>query len=250
MIRAVIFDLDGTLLQTEKLKARSYAQAAVELCPRDLTEAQVIEAFKDVVGLSRKDVAEKLIERFGLEDGAAARMTEFGVSTPWQTFIQVRLGHYSALLNDPDTLRNNQWPYNVGLLEKARAMGCTTALATMSHCEQVNRIMNVLGWQGHFDFVATRDDVTNGKPDPEIYEMVLAELGVVPADALVIEDSPAGVRAGVAAGTHVIAVSTPFTRDQLHALDVIAPEWIVDDPARLLDVVQAKFDAVGVHSGG
>lgn len=43
MIRAMIFDLDGTLVQTEKLKALSYARAAVQLCPRDITEAEVIE---------------------------------------------------------------------------------------------------------------------------------------------------------------------------------------------------------------
>ena len=53
MIQAVIFDLDGTLVETERLKALSYARAAVELCLYTLTEAEVIEAFKDVVGLSR-----------------------------------------------------------------------------------------------------------------------------------------------------------------------------------------------------
>ena len=82
MIQAMIFDLDGTLVQTERLKAISYAQAAVELCPDALTEAQVIEAFKEVVGLSRQEVAATLMERFGLEDAARARMAEFGVNTP------------------------------------------------------------------------------------------------------------------------------------------------------------------------
>ena len=51
-IRAAIFDLDGTLVQTEKLKALSYAKAAVELCPRQLTETELIEAFKEVVDVS------------------------------------------------------------------------------------------------------------------------------------------------------------------------------------------------------
>ena len=53
MIQAMIFDLDGTLVQTERLKALSYARAAVELCPHDIREIDVVEAFKDVVGLSR-----------------------------------------------------------------------------------------------------------------------------------------------------------------------------------------------------
>lgn len=48
MIRAMIFDLDGTLVQTERLKALSYAHAAVELCSIQLSEAEVLEAFKEV----------------------------------------------------------------------------------------------------------------------------------------------------------------------------------------------------------
>jgi len=82
MIRAVIFDLDGTLVETEELKALSYARAAVELRP-ELNEAEVVEAFKDVVGLSRQEVAMALLQRFGLEAAARARMAEFGVSAPW-----------------------------------------------------------------------------------------------------------------------------------------------------------------------
>jgi len=50
VIKAMIFDLDGTLVQTERLKALSYARAAVELCPHALDEAEVIEAFKDHTG--------------------------------------------------------------------------------------------------------------------------------------------------------------------------------------------------------
>ena len=54
MIHAMIFDLDGTLVQTERLKALSYAHAAKELCPNGVSEGEVIEAFKEVVGLSRQ----------------------------------------------------------------------------------------------------------------------------------------------------------------------------------------------------
>ncbi|UCG64491.1 MAG: hypothetical protein JSW12_17975 [Deltaproteobacteria bacterium] len=49
MIRAMLFDLDSTLVQTERLKALSYAHAVVELCPHNLTEAELVEAFKEVV---------------------------------------------------------------------------------------------------------------------------------------------------------------------------------------------------------
>ncbi len=85
MYQAVIFDLDGTLVQTEKLKAISYARAAVELCPRSprgIDEKEVIEAFKEVVGSSRQEVSQFLIDRFGLEKAASSLMNEFGVPTP------------------------------------------------------------------------------------------------------------------------------------------------------------------------
>lgn len=78
MIRATIFDLDGTLMQTERLKALSYARASVELCPHHLDEAEVMEAFKEVVGLLRQEVATALMERFGLEEAARSAWPNSG----------------------------------------------------------------------------------------------------------------------------------------------------------------------------
>jgi beta-phosphoglucomutase-like phosphatase (HAD superfamily) len=237
MVQALIFDIDGTLVQTERLKAHSYACAAVELCPRTITEAEVIEAFKEVVGLTRREVATALMERFGLEDAARTRMDEFGVRRPWQALVQVRLQYYEAMLDDPDVLRRNQWLHNLALLDKAQQMGCQTALATMSGCQRTRYVLDALGLTDAFGFVATVDDVENGKPDPEIYRLVLSELAISPEQGLVIEDSPSGVKAALAAGVHVVAVSTPFTRDHLHESGLLPPEHIVDDPNTLPDVV-------------
>ena len=168
MIRAMIFDLDGTLVQTEKLKAISYARAAVELCPHDLNEDDVGEAFKDVVGLSRRDVASTLMERFNLGKKASERMSEFGVNSPWQ----VRLNIYAEMLSDPQVIRDNQWAHNMTLLRQAREFNCKVGLATMSYCEQTSRVLKILELTDASDFVATCDDVEHGKPDPEIYLMV------------------------------------------------------------------------------
>jgi beta-phosphoglucomutase-like phosphatase (HAD superfamily) len=241
MIQAMIFDLDGTLVQTEKLKALSYARAAVELCPHTLNQGEVVEAFKDVVGLSRREVATALVERFNLQEKAAVRMAEFGVAAPWQAYVQVRLKIYRDMLADPQVLLDNQWPYNIALLHEARRQCRFVGLATMSHCPQVQRVLQILELTAAFDFVATRDDVEHGKPDPEIYLMVAEEFNVPPNECLVIEDSPSGVEAAVAANMQVVAVSTPFTKQRLHESNILDKQWIVDDPTNLINVIQKKF---------
>ncbi len=236
MILAVIFDLDGTLVETEELKALSYARAAVELRP-ELREADVVDAFKDFVGLSRQEVAKGLMQRFGLEAAARTRVPEFGVSTPWQAFVQVRRRIYEAMLDDPELLLSQRYLHNIAYLQEARNSAVRIGLATMSYRDQVQRVLRVLGLSNAFDFIASRDDVEYGKPDPEIYFLLARELEVQPEDCLVIEDSPTGVKAALAAGMNVVAVSTPLTRQRLYESGLLPPQHIVDNPEQLSTVV-------------
>lgn len=237
MIKAVIFDLDGTLVQTEKLKADSYARAATELCPYEIQKEDVLEAYSEVVGLSRRKVAKVLIHRFDLLEAAAQRMEEFGVTAPWQAFVQVRLRYYQEMLADPGVIQNHRWPHTLALLKEARQAQCSLGLATMSRCRQARRVLEILELVDCFDFIATRDDVNRGKPDPEIYQLVSTELGVRPGVCLVIEDSPSGVKAAMEAGMQVVAVATPYTQKGLHQLRGFPEGHIVDDPATLREVV-------------
>lgn len=242
MINAMIFDLDGTLVQTEKLKALSYAKAAVVLRP-ELDEAAVVEHFREVVGLPRNAVARELLARFDLASAARRQMEAYAVKTPWQAYIQIRLGIYEKILADPEVLVDNQWPHTIDLLRQAANSCPKVGLATMSDCNQVQRVLKILKLEKAFDFVASRDDVENGKPDPEIYRLVADQLDTPAAQCLVIEDSPTGVRAALAAGMACIAVSTPFTRRALHASGLLADRWIVDDPETLLSVVDRMMAA-------
>ena len=82
----------------------------------------------------------------------------------------------------------------------------------------------------------------NGKPDPEIYHLVMDELGVTAEQCLIIEDSPAGVEAGLNAKAHVIAVTTPFTTERIHAEGLIDQQFIVDDPTKLVEAVRQFID--------
>jgi beta-phosphoglucomutase len=244
MIRAFVFDLDGTLVETEELKALSYARAAAELRP-DLDEAGVIEAFKDLVGLSRHEVALGLMRRFGLEDAARRLMVKFGVSTPWQAYVQVRLRIYETLLADPNLILAHSYPHNIALLQEVRREGYPTALATQSHREQARRVLGILGLADEFEVVVTRDDVEHGKPDPEMHLLVARELDVKPEECLAIEDSPAGVKAALAAGAEIVAVTTDLTRQRFRDTNLLDRSHIVDDPRTLPEVVRRLISAHG-----
>ena len=244
MIRAFVFDLDGTLVETEELKALSYARAAAELRP-GLDEGEVVEAFKDLVGLSRQEVAVGLMRRFGLEDAARDRMVGLGVDTPWQAYVQIRLRIYETLLADPSIVLAHSYPHNIALLCEVRREGYTTALATQSHREQARRVLDILGLTREFDVVVTRDDVEHGKPDPEMHLLAARELGVGPEECLAIEDSPAGVKAALAAGAEIVAVTTDFTRQKFRNTDLLDRTHIVDDPRTLPEVVRHLINARG-----
>lgn len=171
---------------------------------------------------------------------ARSRTAELGVETAWQAYVRVRLRIYGALLSDRDLILAHRYPHNIALLQDLRGAGYRTGLATMSHTEQARRVLGILGLR---DAIATRDDVEHGKPDPEIDLLVARELGAKPEDCLVIEDSPAGVAAALAAGMDVIAVTTALTRQKFRETDLLERARVVDDPRRLPVVVRGRIEA-------
>lgn len=245
MISAVLFDLDGTLVETEELKALSHARSVAELRP-DVAQSDVYSAYADdLVGHSRQEVATTLVRHFGLEEAARERMAEFGEDEPWRVLVAIRHGIYEEMLEDSDLLLEQRYPHNIDLLRGMRSEGYPTGLATMSHRHQVDRVLSVLGLADAFDVVATADDISRGKPDPEIDLLVAERMGLPPEEILVVEDSPAGVGAAVAAGMAVVAVPTEITRKKVHASGLLEPHWIVDDPRRLPEVVRERIEKAG-----
>ncbi|MEM7009654.1 MAG: HAD family phosphatase [Thermodesulfobacteriota bacterium] len=237
MIKAIIFDLDGTLVQTEVLKAESYAKAAVELNP-SLTIDEVVEGFKEFVGLSRKEVAKGLLNKFDLGDAASRRMKDFDVAKPWQAFIDIRLDAYFKMISDPKILKEHLCPYNLALLKWARNQGYPTALGTMSHRREAYRVLDVLDIRSEFDVISTIQDVEHGKPDPEIYNLLCEELRISHSQGLAIEDSSSGIRAALAADVSCIAVPSDFTKEGVHKLAKADNLRIVDNLPELIDTAK------------
>ena len=241
MIRAIMFDLDGTLVQSEKLRAQASAIAVQRLRGLSEPEPKAIEAYKATVGAVEDVASRYIIERLGLDSELQPLVSQYEVSETWQVLLSMVKEIYDDMVADPQVLRDNQWPQTVGLLRIAKDNNCQTALATNSSRKEALSVLLALDLMESLDLVLTREDVEHPKPDPEIYRLAAEKLEVVTEECLVIEDSPNGVRAGVAAGMNVIAVSTPFTVAGLHADQVLEHAWVVHDPEKLLDTVKFRI---------
>jgi len=242
MIRAIIFDLDGTLVQSEKLKAQSYAIAAQRLRGLPEPAPRAVEAYRSIVGATRDVASRHIMETLDLEADLAPLMDQYGATEPVEVLSSMRKSIYDDMVADPNLLRDNQWPHTVSLLRVATENFCRTGLATMSHREEAMHVLRSLDLERSLDLVLTREDVRQGKPAPEIYLLAAERLDVAPEDCIVLEDSPTGVRAGVAAGMNVIAVATPFTVAGLHSSEIVNHTWIVHDSESLPDAVQRRID--------
>jgi len=241
MIKAVIFDLDGTLVDTERLKGVSYGRAANELRPGTATDEQAIEAFKAVLGRSRREAGQALLQRFGVEPEARARMTELGADDPVDAFIRIRLRIYDEMVSNAEVMRQAELPHTVALARTLRAERYPLGLTTQSDCKRTQQLMDILGLPDAFDVMVTGDEVTRGKPDPQIYEICIGKLNVQPGQCLALEDAAVGVKAALAAGVWCIAVPTDLTRAAIDQECLLDHRWIVSDPAPLEQVVREMF---------
>ncbi len=114
--------------------------------------------------------------------------------------------------------------------------GLPFGLATSSRRKFVNVIMETTNWKDSLAFILTGDDVSNGKPHPEMYQRAAEKLAIDPAEMLVLEDSGNGCAAAVAAGAFVVAIPSEHTVG--HAFD--GAKLVADSLAdsRLLALIQ------------
>ena len=179
--KAVVFDLDGTLIDSEALVREAYVTTCAQF-GLDLSEAQ----FLSLVGRNRDDNDVQLKGYFGadfpLEDFHAAN----------RAFLFERLAPLKPGAHE--------------LMDALDGLGTPYALATSSGPPWVERHFKAYRLAPRFKAVITRADCANGKPHPEPYIKASAALGAAPGDVLALEDSHAGVRSAYAAGCMTIMV--------------------------------------------
>jgi HAD superfamily hydrolase (TIGR01549 family) len=227
MIKAIIFDLDGTLIQTEVLKARSYARAIHLLTGKTVAEEKVLAGFSKFVGLSRIEVVQGLASEF--QEELKGYFQEKGHDFLQQSILEKRLEIYKNMIEETQLLSQFFCPYNLRLLQSLHEDNYMIALATMSHMNEAEKMLNALKIKDKFRLIITRDSVSNGKPHPEIYLKSKDTLKVKSEECLVIEDSVNGIKAGINAGMNVFAVTNDITRDAVHASKLLSDDFIIDD---------------------
>ena len=250
-MKAVLFDLDGTLVQSEKLKALSYATAVQRLRGLDAPDPRAVDAYREIVGSARDVASKHVMEAVDLEEELRPLMAEHGATEPEQVLTALRVAIYTEMVADPAVIRANEWPHTTGLLRVAKETFCATGLATMSQRKEALYVLRTLDLEQYLDVILSREDVRNPKPDPEIYLLAASRLDVPAAECLVLEDSVMGVRAGVDAGMSVIAIATPFTECSLYRELPVPEEWGVRESDRLPDVVRRRIEEHNrtAHSG-
>ncbi|KAA8782800.1 HAD family hydrolase [Paenibacillus amylolyticus] len=190
MIKALIFDFDGTIIDTETAWYIAFRDAYKEHGV-DLT----LEMYSECIGTSLKtfNPYEYLITDLNLPIDRDA----------FRESIQLQ---HAALMNK-EKVRPGIQEY----LEQASKAGIKLAVASSSKREWVEQHLEQLKLKDYFEVIRTADDVANVKPDPELYNHALEALGVTPDEAVAIEDSPNGARAAAAAGMHCVVISNTIT---------------------------------------
>ena len=201
--RAVVFDFDGLIVDTEQSIYEAYSTLFAEL-----GATLPLSVWQHVIGQGvGNDAAFIHLERsIGREvDREAIR-------------AEARAMHRDVTLTLPPREGAAE------LIAEAKEAGLALAVASSSTFGWVNSHLDRLGLLPSFDAVCTRDDVGEPKPNPAVYSLALQRLGVQPHEAFAIEDSPHGVTAAKAAGLRCIAAPNPLTAgmDLRHA-DYVLP---------------------------
>lgn len=185
MKKAVIFDMDGLMIDSERVTYNEYVKKLHLLGHDDFTEA----LYKNCLGKNKQGICQVFIDHYG---------KDFPMSEVWDDvhiWIDESLRAYVPKKKGLDNL-----------LQYLKENGYKTIVATSSARARVDEILKNAGITEFFDDSICGDEVTHGKPNPEIFLTACQKLGVTPDEALVLEDSEAGILAAFDGHIDVICV--------------------------------------------
>ncbi|WP_442481977.1 HAD family hydrolase [Aeoliella sp. SH292] len=202
---AVLFDLDGVLIDTTDLHYRLWSEFA--------TRHGYTPSAKELVATNGCR-AEETIRNWLGHDLPAEVVEELIIEREWHASRALETEAFSAVRGAREFVRSLQHA------------GHPIAVATSAVPENARLSLERIGLADMFEVVVTAMDVQRGKPHPDCYLEAAKRLNVKPENCLVIEDSLMGIRAGKASGAQVLALATTFPRETLVELE---PSWIAKD---------------------
>lgn len=203
MTKALFFDLDGTISDTDAIHLANWLELLrphgidvdMNLYKEKLSSGSTQEILDEVLPDLSQEEKKELIERE--ESGYRSRMTRTGPITGLGDFI-----------------------------EEAHNRGISVALVSNAPKEDARNSLEGLGLKDAFEPMIFAEDVGVEKPDPAPYEAALEELGISPGEALAFEDSPSGIGGAVEAGIPVVGLSSTHGPDELREAGA---EFVVGD---------------------
>lgn len=206
MTGAVIFDFDGILADTERLHWRAFQEVLAPVGLRFSWE-EYVAAF---IGSDDRDAFR------GAYRGAGLALPPAKL----EGLIRRKAAAFAGLARAAD---NVLYPGAAELVHACAAAGWRLAICSGARREDIETVLGGSDLLGRFRVVVTAEDVAVSKPDPESYHRAVRELGIRPAECIVVEDTPAGIAAARGAGLRVIGVTTTHAAKDLDGADRIVP---------------------------
>jgi len=194
MIKAVIFDMDGLLIDTELLQSKSF-----ELLIRSYDKKPIFQENGLIHDIGTKGNIQRII------------IEKHGIKGSVESLTKKRRRFYRQLLEKTQV---KIMPGGKKLLEILKKKNLKLAIASNAYANFVNILIKRVNLEKYFDAIVTIDDVLKPKPFPDLYLETAKKLKVKPKNCLVLEDSEAGVIAAKKAKMKVIAVPSKYTKHQ------------------------------------
>ena len=215
-LEAVVFDMDGVIIDSEPLWSEAERQL---LARRNLTYSEHLKPL--LMGLDSREAVRILRRHYDLGE-------------PVEELVHERNQLVSELIQQ----HGEPIPHALELIQRVRERGLKTVVASSSPYALVELVVDKLGIGPLLDLVLSGDEVSRGKPAPDIYDTVAKTLRVAPECCLVIEDAPNGVRAAKAAGMRCLAITTGASKVELAAADQVVEDFRGLDLLRVWEEIQ------------